>query len=309
MAKKISKKNVRLRKNFKETDEDRISEKLLKKESALEDSIIRKIQKYFHLHLDNYESTHGRRIEGTLFFLNFLAITLFVIETHNISEATKTFLHTAELFLVSIFVVEYVARMWVAQKKVKHFFNIYSLIDLVAILPVAVNFINLSFFRIFRIMRLFRMLRILRFQRIFKSKDTMFGKLSDTNLVVIRIIITIFTIIFVSSGFLWSIENKINPGQFGNIWNAMYFAIVTMSTVGYGDITPISSWGRAVTVLMILSGIALIPWQLGKLLKIVVGSATKTQIKCNKCGLIDHDSDAYFCKQCGNKIKQNIGKR
>ncbi len=157
-------------------------------------------------------------------------------------------------------------------------------------------------------MRLFRMLRILRFQRIFKSKDTMFGKLSDTNLVIIRIVITIFTIIFVSSGFLWAVENKINPGQFGNIWNAMYFGVVTLSTVGYGDITPLSAWGRAITVIMILSGIALIPWQLGKLLKIIVGTATKTQIKCNSCGLLDHDGDAKFCKICGKKIKQKVVK-
>ncbi len=165
--------------------------------------------------------------------------------------------------------------MWVAERKTKHFFNVYSIIDLLSILPVAVNFINLSFLRIFRILRLFRILRVLRFQRIFKSKNTMFGQLSDTQLVIIRIVLTVFTIIFVSSGFIWAVENKVNPGEFGTIWHALYFSVVTLSTVGYGDITPLSLWGRVITIAMILSGIALIPWQLGKLIKIIIATSGK----------------------------------
>jgi voltage-gated potassium channel len=286
----------------KRSDEDKIALKELSMGSKLEDSIIRKLKKYLHLHLDNYESHHGRRIEGTLFFLNFLAILIFSIETFDISPGFYSFLRVSEMILVSIFVVEYISRMWVADKKIKHFFNIYSLVDLISILPILVNFINFSFLRIFRILRLFRILRILRFQRIFKAKDTMFGKLSDTQLVVTRIVLTVFTIIFVSSGFIWAVENKINPGGFGNILDALYFSIVTLATVGYGDVTPLSGWGKAITVAMILSGIALIPWQLGKLVKILFMSATKTQNKCVKCGFLEHDRDAKFCKNCGKKL-------
>ena len=286
----------------KMSDEDRISLRELSMGSKLEDSIIRKVKKYLHLHLDNYESHHGRRIEGTLFFLNFLAILIFSIETFDISVSFRSFLRVSEITLVSIFVLEYISRMWVADKKIKHFFNIYSIIDLVSILPILVNFINFAFLRIFRILRLFRILRILRFQRMFKAKDTMFGKLSDTQLVITRIILTVFTIIFVSSGFIWAVENKINPGGFGTILDALYFSIVTLATVGYGDVTPLSGWGKAITVAMILSGVALIPWQLGKLVKIMFMTATKTQNKCAKCGFLEHDKDAHFCKNCGKKL-------
>ena len=306
MAKKRSVKNSRKSSKVKVTDEDKIDLKLMAKGEKLEDSIIRKVQKYLHLHMDNYGSSHGRRIEGTLFFLNFLAIVLFVIDTHNLSDKAHHFLFISEVALVGVFIIEYAVRMWVAERKVKHFFNIYSLIDLVAILPIMVNFLNLTFLRIFRILRLFRILRILRFQRIFKSKDTMFGTLSDSQLVIIRIVLTVFTIVFVSSGFIWAVENKINPGEFGTIWHALYFSIVTLSTVGYGDITPLSAPGRAITVLMILSGIALIPWQLGKLVKFLFVSGSKTEIKCPKCGLMDHDRDAKYCKICGTIIKARI---
>jgi voltage-gated potassium channel len=278
--------------------EDTIDRELLKKE----DKLLHKIEKYLHLHLDNYESTHGRWIEGTLFLLNMLAVSLFMIETFNPTGMVKTVLYISELSLVSVFIVEYIARFWVAQRKVAHAFSIYSIIDILSILPALVNFVNLTFFRIFRILRIFRLLRVLRFQRMFKAKHTMFGQLSDTQLVIVRIVLTVFTIIFVSSGLIWAIENKVNPGSFGNIFNALYFSVVTLSTVGYGDITPLSPWGKAVTVVMILSGIALIPWQLGKLVKIVVMTAGKIKQICSRCGLIDHDIDAKFCKQCGKKI-------
>ena len=305
MAKKrSSKKKVsrgRKKKSGKLSDEDVVDIKLLKKGAKLEDSILRKVYRFLHLHVDNYGSTHGRRIEGTFFLLNFLAIVLFVIDTHDIGASAHSILITAEFILVGFFIMEYAARMWVAQKKVKHFFSIYSIIDLLSIIPILASFGNLAFFRIFRILRLFRMLRILRFQRIFKQKDTMFGRLSDTQLIIIRIVLTVFTIMFVSSGMIWAIESKINPG-YGTIWNAMYFSVVTLSTVGYGDVTPLSPWGKVVTILMILSGIAIIPWQLGKLVKVMFMAATKRQAPCKRCGLADHDVDAKHCKVCGSKI-------
>jgi len=291
-------------KRSKLSDEDKADIKFMQKGEQLEGKVINRIKGFLHLHMDNYGSTHGRRIEGTLFFLNFLAIILFIIDTHSPTGTFKSILTISEIVIISIFIVEYAARMWIAEKKIKHFFSIYGIIDLVAILPILVHFANLSFFRAFRILRLFRMLRVLRFQRIFKSKNTMFGRLTDSQLIIIRIVITIFTIILIASGLIWTVENKINPGQFSNIWEAMYFAIVTITTVGYGDITPISWQGRAITILMILSGIALIPWQLGKLIKVLITETTKTKVHCKKCGIEDHDKDANYCRNCGTKLKK-----
>jgi len=291
-------------KNNKLTQEDVIDIKLMKKGEELEDKAINKVKKFFHLHLDNYESQHGRRIEGTLFAINFLAIILFIIDTHNPTGIYRTILSISEITVISIFIVEYAARMWVAEKKIKHFFNGYSIIDLISILPILVHFANLGFFRVFRILRLFRMLRVLRFQRIFKSKKTMFGKLSDSQLIIIRIALTIFTIILISSGLIWTVENQVNPGQFSNIWETIYFVVVTLATVGYGDITPISALGKAITVIMILSGIALIPWQLGKLIRVLFMEVSKTKIKCHNCGLEEHDPNAIHCNRCGAKLKK-----
>jgi len=132
----------------------------------------------------------------------------------------------------------------------------------------------------------------------------MFGRLNDSQLVIIRIGLTIFTIILISSGLIWTVENFFNPGLFVNIWETMYFVIVTIATVGYGDITPISWAGKALTVTTILAGIALIPWQIGKLIKILFMEVTKTKTKCTKCNLEEHDPDAVYCKRCGTKLKK-----
>ena len=84
----------------------------------------------------------------------------------------------------------------------------------------------------------------------------------------------------------------------------MYFSIVTMATVGFGDITPLSPLGKLVTVMMILSGIILIPWQIGKLIKAVILTHTKVQTICSKCGLTHHDLKAIHCNRCGKKLKK-----
>jgi voltage-gated potassium channel len=284
-------------------DEDKLDRKLFRKESKIEQNILKKIRSYFHLHMDNYTTTHGRWIEGSLFLLNFVALFLFVLDTYNFPGFWGEFVWLSEVVVVSVFAVEYLVRMWIAEKKVKHFFNVYSIIDLLSIAPILVNFVNLAFFRIFRILRLIRLVRILRFQRMFQGKDTILGKFTESQLIVTRIVLTVFTIIFVSSGLIWAVESKINP-EYGTIFSAIYFSVVTLSTVGFGDITPLSPLGQAITIAMILTGIALIPWQLGKLVKVVVLSASKVARHCKKCGLDQHDPDAIHCKQCGKLLSK-----
>jgi voltage-gated potassium channel len=75
-----------------------------------------------------------------------------------------------------------------------------------------------------------------------------------------------------------------------------------MTTVGYGDLTPISQTGRLLTILMIITGIALIPWQLGDLIRRLVKTTNKVEIICSGCRLSTHDADAQFCRVCGTEL-------
>ena len=263
-----------------------------------------RLHAFFQTHVDNYETTPGKIFESSMFLLNFAAIILFVIDTYHLDEQSRATLHTAELILVCFFIGEYLVRLWAAEHKLKHAFGIYSIIDLASILPILAAFTDLGFLRIIRILRLVRLVRVLRFQRAFQGKNTLFGRVTETDLIVIRIALTIFTLIFVSSGLTWAIESIVQPEKIQTIWDAMYFTIITITTVGYGDISPVTPIGRLVTILTVLAGITLIPWQLGKLLKVIITSNTKKKVKCSKCGLEDHDQDAIHCKACGTIIKQ-----
>ena len=87
-----------------------------------------------------------------------------------------------------------------------------------------------------------------------------------------------------------------------NIFDAVYYSVVTMSTVGFGDITPVSDAGRIVTITMIASAIILIPWQISVFLKRIIRTATKVKVTCRNCGLQHHDRGATYCKDCGHTL-------
>jgi voltage-gated potassium channel len=99
------------------------------------------------------------------------------------------------------------------------------------------------------------------------------------------------------------VENGINH-EVDTFGDAFYFTVVTLTTVGFGDITPHAEAGRWVTVLMVLSGIILLPWQARRIVKEWVRIGTKNEVICTGCGLRFHDKDASHCKSCGQLIYQ-----
>jgi voltage-gated potassium channel len=154
-------------------------------------------------------------------------------------------------------------------------------------------------FRFFRIFRWFRLLRILRFWQV---EIWLFGIQTADGVVLTRIFLTLFSLIFVYAGLIYQVEHQINEERLKTFFDAFYFVVVTMTTVGYGDVTPLSEAGRAMTLLMILTGVLLIPWQFSELIKQVVKTANSVEKECPGCSLSRHDPDAKFCKRCGTKL-------
>lgn len=142
----------------------------------------------------------------------------------------------------------------------------------------------------------------MRLIRFLEFKIAIFKITSEDGIIFARILFTLFTIIFVYSGLIYQVEHPVNPQVFETFLDAVYFSVVTMTTVGFGDVTPSSEVGRLLTVLMILTGIALIPWQLGDLIKQVVKTSNQVEAACQGCGLSIHDADAQYCKICGTKL-------
>jgi len=250
----------------------------------------------------------GKFIDIFIILLNLLICAILVIETYSVSEETRQFLWKSEVAIVIFFIIEYGVRLYSAKNRLKQLVNIYSIIDLIAILPtLSMLFLplfgislNIDFIKLIRCFRVFRIFRFLRFTA---DPDFFFGSITFQLLKVIRLAFTIMIIFFISSGLFFYVETGLNPNV-NNFGDAFYFTVVALTTVGFGDIIPWSDAGKWVTVLMILSGIILIPWQMSRIVKEWARMATKKEIICPGCGLRYHDEDASHCKSCGHVIYQ-----
>ncbi len=260
-----------------------------------------KISQKISFYLDDLATPIGKLINITIALLVLASATSFVAQTYDISEAIRHRLNFLDDIILGVFVLEYFLRLLCAEHKLKHLFSFYAIIDLVAILPFFLGAIDVTFIRLLRWFRILRLIRLVESRSLFANK-------TEDIAILFRIIFTLFAIVFVFSGLVFQIEHPSNP-KFHNFLDAFYFSIFTMTTVGYGDIMPHSEAGKLTTVLMVLTGIALIPVQLGELFKRLVKTANQSdrpnqmqEIVCASCGLALHDADAQFCKACGAKI-------
>ncbi|MFC1883715.1 ion transporter [Thermodesulfobacteriota bacterium] len=250
----------------------------------------------------------GKLIDIFIILLNLFICAILIVETYPISEETRGLLWKMEVLIVFFFIIEYAARLYGARRRLKQLRDIYSVIDLIAILPTISLMIlplsgitlNIGFIKLIRIFRVFRIFRFLRFTA---DPDFFFGSIPVHMLKVIQLFLTVFLIFFISSGLFYYVENDVNANV-KNFGDAFYFTVVALTTVGFGDIIPRSEPGKWVTVLMVLSGIILIPWHISRIIKNWMIMATKKEVICQGCGLRYHDNDASHCKSCGHIIFQ-----
>lgn len=249
-------------------------------------------------YLEDIDTPLGRGINLFITGLVLISSGIFVAETYKIPAVLRHELDLIETAILIIFTVEYCLRLWCAKERTRYFFSLYSLIDLVSILPFLLGAANVGFLRIFRWFRILRLVR-------FIGGTTIFGYVSsEDSAIFTRILFTFCSIIFVYSGIIYQVEHKLNE-KFGTFLDAIYFSVSTLTTAGFGDITPISQMGRFLTILMILTGVVLIPWQLGDLVRRLVKSSEQVQTVCGTCGHASHEADANFCKICGASLKHS----
>ena len=177
-----------------------------------------------------------------------VSIVAFSIETvPDLEPSSRRILRIIEIFCVIVFTLEYLLRIYVADKKVKFIFSFFGLIDFLAILPFYLRFF-----------RLFRILKLMRYNRAIKQFSRAISMAKEQ--ILLFLFVTLILIYFSAVG-IYFFENKVQPEHFASIFDSLWWAIITLTTVGYGDVYPVTIGGKVFTffILMIGLGIVAIP--------------------------------------------------
>ena len=234
----------------------------------------------------------------SLVVLNLIAVALESVPTLQMSYGT--WLYNFELFSVVVFSVEYIARVWSAPAKrgvdftdsplksrVRYIFSFYGLIDLVAILPFYIQalFPGLDL----RVLRALRLLRILKLNHYNSALDDLFGAIVEEKKSFVTTLY-IFSVAFVlSSSLIYYAEHKVQPEDFRSIPDAMYWSIITLTTVGYGDVSPITVFGKGIAAITAIFGVVVVALLTG-----IVANAFNKQMERRKIIFEDQVRDALL---------------
>jgi len=275
-------------------------------------------------------------------FMLTAACALYAIQTLQLDPTSVAVLSLLEDVVSVAFIVEYFLRWYSRNLRPSYLLKFEMLVDLAAFLPFLLalagfgrDSFTLQFLRLLRILRLQRFLRNrLSFSRLVGMANA--GAVNPFELQLARTVTSISTLVFISSGLIYNAEHAVNPA-FPNFFATLYFGLVTLTTVGYGDMVPTTIEGRFVVCLSILVGVATVPVELSKLagafmddfsagsdnstdmlrsMKVQLdqqqaqidaiagnlglpGPGTRPPRSCSSCGAAGHRGDAGFCFRCG----------
>ncbi len=186
-----------------------------------------------------------------------VSIITFSIETiPNLKPETRTILQAVEIFCVSIFTLEYLLRIFVADHKFRFIFSFFGLIDLIAILPFYLSFgVDLRSLRALRFLRLFRVLKLVRYNRAMNHFTKAIASAKEE--IFLFIFITLILIYFSAIG-IYYFESQAQPEHFSSIFDSLWWAIITLTTVGYGDVYQITVGGKVFTFIILMIGLGIV---------------------------------------------------
>lgn len=246
----------------------------------------------------------GKWFDITLLYLIFFSVLVVVVES--IPEIGQQYIQlfwTIEAALTVIFTIEYVLRIIISPKPLKYIFSFWGIIDLLSILPTYLSILlsgyhYLIVVRIFRLLRIFRILRLARFNR---EAATIVEALKTSYYKIIVFLMAVFFLTIFLGALMYVVEG--GEKGFTSIPQSIYWAIVTITTVGYGDLVPVTSLGKFLSSFIMLLGYAIIAVPTG-IVTVELNKASHNRICpiCNQNNL----ANSIFCNQCGGTINNKI---
>ena len=245
----------------------------------------------------------GKLFDMMLLILILLSTFIIMMESVQIYDAKLHQIFVVlEIIITIIFTVEYILRVITIRNKKDYIFSFFGIIDFLAILPFYMSL----FIPITKYFLILRMLRMLRVFRIFNLLDFMNDgkyivtalKNSSRKIYIFLMFLIIFSVIVGSMMFMVEGHRE----GFESIPQSVYWAVVTVTTVGYGDVSPGTPLGKFLSVLLMLAGYSIIAVPTGIVTAEMRNKRQELEKDCSRCGNDDNDDDARFCKICGEKI-------
>lgn len=204
--------------------------------------------------LENQETLHGEIFAMTIQFLIIISLITFSIDTlPDLSANTVDILQAIEIVTVIVFTCEYLLRLMTADNKASFVFSFYGIIDLIAILPFYVaSGLDL------RAVRIFRLLRILKFFRYSKTISRFHEALLIAKDELIVFSFVVLMLLYLAATGIYFFEHEAQPDQFRSVFHSLWWAVTTLTTVGYGDIYPITVGGRIFTFFVLVIGLGIV---------------------------------------------------
>lgn len=252
------------------------------------------------------DTTAGKIFDIVLLFCIVASVAVVVLESiPSVQQQYGRPLRIIEWIFTGLFTLEYAARLWVVPGKKKYATSFFGIIDLLSILPTYLTFFlgGAHSLMVIRSLRLLRIFRIFKLSRYVGEGQYLARALKASQHKIIVFLVTVLTSVMIFGTLMYLIEGPANG--FTSIPTSVYWAIVTMTTVGYGDIAPHTAVGQAIASLMMILGYGIIAVPTGivsaELVHIKRAEKITTQV-CPHCLKEGHDSDALYCKYCSGAL-------
>ena len=250
------------------------------------------------------DTTAGKLFDIVLIGSILISVAVIMLDSvHHIRQQYGTILFIIDWVVTILFSIEYLLRLSCVGRPLSYALSFYGLIDLFSILPTYFSLLipgthYLSAIRIFRVLRVFRVLKLVQY---IGEANILASALRDSRKKITVFLITVMTMVIVLGSIMYLIEGEKNG--FTSIPMSVYWAVVTMTTVGYGDVSPHTPLGQALSMLIMIIGYSIIAVPTGIVTNELVNKKqTATTQACPQCSLEGHDKDAIYCKYCGSKL-------
>lgn len=258
-----------------------------------------------------YDTRAGRLFDLVLIVLILCSVLAVVLDSvAAIQERYATTLYMLEWGFTVLFTIEYCLRLYSTDALGRYLRSFYGIVDLVSILPsyMALFYTGASYLIVIRILRVLRIFRVLKLLQYMGEATILYDALVKSRRKIFVFLFCVLTLNVIFGSLMYLVEGPENG--FTSIPLSMYWAIVTLTTVGYGDIAPITALGRFIASMAMITGYAIIAVPTGIIGSELINEYQYRQttigkgrdMECSNCHTRGHDSDASYCRQCGTQL-------